>query len=100
MALFPWLAIHCPGFGGPACAASGSRALDMGNVLAAVAAPGAGHRPGLGDDLHVLPPEGMSVSMKTITRLGELTLVILSFYLFLALDYAWWWFPVLFFAPE
>jgi hypothetical protein len=38
--------------------------------------------------------------MKTITRLEELTLVILSFYLFLALDYAWWWFPVLFFAPD
>jgi Domain of unknown function (DUF4260) len=38
--------------------------------------------------------------MKTFIKLEELTLVALSFYLFLALDYAWWWFPVLFFVPD
>jgi len=42
----------------------------------------------------------MTAGMKALTRLEELTLVILSFYLFLSLDYAWWWFPVLFFAPD
>jgi len=38
--------------------------------------------------------------MKTLIKLEELTLVVLSFYLFLALDYAWWWFPLLFFLPD
>jgi Domain of unknown function (DUF4260) len=38
--------------------------------------------------------------MKTLIKLEELTLVALSFYLFLALDYAWWWFPLLFFVPD
>lgn len=38
--------------------------------------------------------------MKTLIRLEELALVVLSFYLFLALDYAWWWFPLLFFVPD
>ena len=38
--------------------------------------------------------------MKSLLRLEELTLVILSFYLFLALDYSWWWFPLLFFIPD
>jgi hypothetical protein len=38
--------------------------------------------------------------MKTLVKLEELTLVVLSFYLFLALDYAWWWFPLLFFLPD
>ncbi len=40
------------------------------------------------------------MSIKTLTRLEELTLVVLSFYLFLALDYAWWWFLLLFFLPD
>ena len=40
------------------------------------------------------------MNMKTPIKLEELTLVLLSFYLFLALDYAWWWFPVLFFLPD
>ena len=40
------------------------------------------------------------MSMKTLIKLEELTLVLLSFYLFLALDYAWWWFPLLFFVPD
>jgi len=38
--------------------------------------------------------------MKTLIKLEELALVVLSFYLFLALDYVWWWFPVLFFIPD
>jgi len=38
--------------------------------------------------------------MKTLIKLEELTLVVLSFYLFLTLDYAWWWFPLLFFVPD
>jgi len=38
--------------------------------------------------------------MKTLIKLEELALVVLSFYLFLDLDYAWWWFPVLFFLPD
>jgi hypothetical protein len=38
--------------------------------------------------------------MKTLIKLEELALVLLSFYLFLALDYAWWWFPVLFFVSD
>jgi hypothetical protein len=40
------------------------------------------------------------MNIKTLLRLEELTLVALSFYLFLALDYAWWWFPLLFFVPD
>jgi hypothetical protein len=40
------------------------------------------------------------MNMKTLIRLEELTLIVLSFYLFLALDYAWWWFPLLFFLPD
>lgn len=40
------------------------------------------------------------MNMKTLLRLEELALVFLSFYLFLGLDYAWWWFPVLFFVPD
>ena len=38
--------------------------------------------------------------MKTLIKLEEIALVILSFYLFLGLDYAWWWFPILFFVPD
>ena len=38
--------------------------------------------------------------MKTLIKLEELTLVILSIYLFVALDYAWWWFPLFFFLPD
>lgn len=40
------------------------------------------------------------MNMKTLLRLEELALVGLSLYLFLALDYAWWWFPLLFFVPD
>ena len=38
--------------------------------------------------------------MKTLIKLEEFALLVLSFYLFLALDYAWWWFPLLFFVPD
>ena len=38
--------------------------------------------------------------MKTLPRLEEIALVILALYLFLGLDYLWWWFPLLFFAPD
>src|SRR5215208_1351938 len=38
--------------------------------------------------------------MKTLFKLEELAFLVLSFYLFLALDYAWWWFPLLFFVPD
>jgi len=40
------------------------------------------------------------MNIKILTRLEECALVVLSFYLFLTLDYAWWWFPLLFFVPD
>ena len=40
------------------------------------------------------------MKMKTLIKLEELAFVLLSLYLFLALDYAWWWFPLLFFVPD
>ncbi len=38
--------------------------------------------------------------MKTLLKIEELLLAALAFYLFLQLDYAWWWFLVLFLAPD
>jgi hypothetical protein len=38
--------------------------------------------------------------MKTLIKLEEVSLLLLSFYLFLTIDYAWWWFPLLFFVPD
>ena len=38
--------------------------------------------------------------MKNLVRLEELFLVILSFYLFLTLRFAWWWFFVLLLKPD
>ena len=38
--------------------------------------------------------------MKTLLRLEEFALLVLAFFLFLQLDIAWWWFAVLFFAPD
>lgn len=38
--------------------------------------------------------------MKTLIRLEELLMTLLAVYLFLPLDYAWWWFLVLFLAPD
>ena len=40
------------------------------------------------------------MNMKTLIKLEEIALVLLSFYLFLALDYSWWWFLLLFFVPD
>lgn len=37
--------------------------------------------------------------MKTLLRLEALGLVLLSVWLFGQLDYAWWWYPLLFFVP-
>ena len=39
------------------------------------------------------------MNMKTLIKLEEVGLLLLSLYLFLTLDYAWWWFPLLFFLP-
>jgi hypothetical protein len=59
--------------------------------------------------LSKIPPQRGSVTVfdsakvmntKTLIKLEELAFVVLSFYLFLALDYAWWWFPLLFFVPD
>lgn len=38
--------------------------------------------------------------MKTLLKIEELLLTALAFYLFWQLDYAWWWFFVLFLAPD
>jgi len=38
--------------------------------------------------------------MKTLVKLEEVALVFLSIYLFFALDYTWWLFPVFFFVPD
>lgn len=40
------------------------------------------------------------MNMKTFIKLEEAGLLLLAIYLFLPLDYAWWWFPVLFFVPD
>jgi hypothetical protein len=39
-------------------------------------------------------------AMKRLIMLEELLLAALSFYLFLALDYAWWWFFLLLLTPD
>lgn len=38
--------------------------------------------------------------MKTLAQLEELAVVLLSIYLFSRLPYAWWVFPLFFFAPD
>ena len=38
--------------------------------------------------------------MKTLVKLEEVALVFLSIYLFSRLPFAWWVFPVFFFAPD
>lgn len=38
--------------------------------------------------------------MKTILKLEELAMLALAVYLFTFLDIAWWWFAVLFLAPD
>jgi hypothetical protein len=39
-------------------------------------------------------------NVKTLIKVEELLLAGLSFYLFLALDVAWWWFLILFLTPD
>ncbi|MCP4168955.1 MAG: DUF4260 domain-containing protein [Chloroflexi bacterium] len=38
--------------------------------------------------------------MKNLIRLEQLFLVILSIYLFSTLEYAWWWYAILFLTPD
>ncbi len=38
--------------------------------------------------------------MKSLIRIEEVFLFILSIYLFSNLEFAWWWFPVLLFIPD
>lgn len=38
--------------------------------------------------------------MKSLIKIEELLITALAFYLFLALDYAWWWFLILFLVPD
>ena len=38
--------------------------------------------------------------MKELLRIEELALAVLAVFLFRGLGYAWWWFPVLFLAPD
>ena len=38
--------------------------------------------------------------MNNLIRIEELFFAILAVYLFTFLDYAWWWFALLFFAPD
>ena len=38
--------------------------------------------------------------MKTLLRLEELFLALLSVYLFTGLDFAWWWYPILLLTPD
>ena len=38
--------------------------------------------------------------MKTLARLEELAILLFSIYLFSGLPYAWWVFPLFFFAPD
>jgi len=38
--------------------------------------------------------------MRTVVRLEEAALALFGLYLFTGLGFAWWWFPLLFFAPD
>jgi hypothetical protein len=38
--------------------------------------------------------------MQALLKFEELFLVLLSLFLFLSFGYAWWWFPLLFLAPD
>ena len=39
-------------------------------------------------------------AMPTLLKLEQAALFLLGVYLFTTLNYAWWWFPVLFFLPD
>ena len=45
-------------------------------------------------------PEKYEDTVKNLIRIEELLLAGVSFYLFLALDVAWWWYLLLFLAPD
>lgn len=38
--------------------------------------------------------------MKNLLKLEEFALFVLALYLFTQLDFVWWWFPLLFLAPD
>lgn len=38
--------------------------------------------------------------MKNLLKLEEIMLFVLSIFLFAKLEYAWWWYPLLLFAPD
>ena len=38
--------------------------------------------------------------MKNILKFEELFMFVLSIFMFLKLDFAWWWYPVLLFMPD
>lgn len=38
--------------------------------------------------------------MKQLLKIEEFALFLLALYLFTLLDFAWWWFPLLFLAPD
>lgn len=38
--------------------------------------------------------------MKNLIKIEELFFTLLTIYLFLLLEYAWWWYPLLFFTPD
>jgi MFS family permease len=40
------------------------------------------------------------MNMKNVIKLEELFFVVFAIFLFADLDYSWWWFPVLLFAPD
>lgn len=42
----------------------------------------------------------MKLSLNLLHKLEALALLILSIYLFTQLEYAWWWYPLLFFVPD
>ena len=40
------------------------------------------------------------MTMNSLLKIEEFFLILLSLYLFQTLDYAWWWFALLFLAPD
>lgn len=53
-------------------------------------------------DFYTLTEEigSMKFSLTLLHKAEGLALLILSVYLFSLLDYAWWWYPLLFFVPD
>jgi hypothetical protein len=51
------------------------------------------------DECQTKASHGMN-AMKTLIKIEELSLTLVSFYLFLGLEYTWWWFLVLFLIPD